>query len=244
MTSLFKVLECTLLAQMLAHMERNNLISHSHHGSVKGKSTQSFISEIHDLLLEDLCHGKETALLILDHSKAYNVICHKTLLSKLEIIGYRPQEVTIMKSFLSDRRQFVQLKGKRSEILEVGLRSVMQGSTLSCVLFLMYILDDAYLKVTKRPEETFNKVIETVMKKVENYMVANRLTLNANKTKVMLVTKDENQKKSFEIELNGKNICHSREVKILGNFMTNSLTWDAHVKKLVIPSLQNRVRTL
>ena len=78
----------------------NALITHSHHGSVKKKSTQSLVSELHDSILQDLTHVTETAILILDQSKAYDVVSHVTLIRKLRAIGFLPQAIMIMTSFL------------------------------------------------------------------------------------------------------------------------------------------------
>ena len=84
---------------------------------------------------------KRTALLILDQSKAYDVIDHKILLSKLQLLGFTNQATRLMSSFLTNQKQFVQVQGNRSDTLLSGQNSVIQGSTLSCSLYLIYILD-------------------------------------------------------------------------------------------------------
>ena len=141
LNSISKIIERVFLLQMSQHMEENDLIDQSHHGAVKKKSTQTLISELHDKLVEDDANGKESILLILDQSQAYDVIPHDILLRKLEAVGYQPQALKMMRSFLSDRKQLVQVEGARSELLACGPRSVIQGSTLSCILYLVYILD-------------------------------------------------------------------------------------------------------
>ena len=60
-------------------------------------------------------------------------------------------------------------------------------------------------------------------------MSANKLALNVDKTKVMLITKKKHIKNEFEIKLAGKTIKHSTELKILGNTMSDELTWDRHI---------------
>ena len=51
-------------------------------------------------------------------------------------------------------------------------------------------------------------------------------------------------KQDFKITLNGKQVLHSPQIKILGNLVTDNLTWDSHVERFVLPGLRNRVRTL
>ena len=123
--------------QIMNHLDSNELISHSHHGAVRRKSTQSLVTEIHDKLLEDLTNDTDTALLILDQSKAYNIISHPILLRKLEVVGFKSQAIKLMTSYLENRKQFVQVKGHRSDKLLIGPRSVIQGSTMSCIMLLI-----------------------------------------------------------------------------------------------------------
>ena len=101
--------------------------------------------EMHDTLIEALANGDEAALLVLDQSKAFDIISHKILIDKLKIVGFRNQATNLMKSFLKDHKQYVQVKGKDSDTIVVGETSVIQGSTLSGLLFLLYILDMPYI---------------------------------------------------------------------------------------------------
>ena len=178
----------------------------------------------------------------------------------------------MMHSFLSQRRQLVQLESARSEILLTGPYSVIQGSTLSCILYLTYILDmpqlfhtklhtpqeqedcsatdlktfvdDAFLVATKQPNQTFTEVVTENMRHIEDYMVSNHLAINTEKTQVMLFTKDLEAKKNFKLQIKGKSITHQRYAKVLGNTLADDLSWNHHVTTLVIPALTNRVRTI
>ena len=74
-----------------------------------------------------------------------DVIQHDILIKKLRIIGFQPQAIEIIKSFLENRRQYVQVHSKDSETLIVGANSVIQGSTLSVYMYTLFILDLPYL---------------------------------------------------------------------------------------------------
>ena len=178
-----------------------------------------------------------------------------------------------MKTFLSERKQFVQINGKRSDKLVIGDNSVIQGSTLSCLLFLIYVLDLPQIfstnkdispsdqKTTKSPTtKTFVDNIFTIiqkeeskdlatsvretMDKINKYTEANKLVLNQDKTLAMVISKNQSTKDNFTVILGGKEIRHQRTVKILGNIISDKLTWEDHVSREVIPALRNRVRTL
>ena len=216
--------------------------------------------------------GNEKVLLILDQSKAYNVIPHDILLKKLQVLGFTSQALKLMRSFLSQWQQLVQLEATRSEILSMGPYSVIQGSTLSCILYLAYILDmpqlshtsihnpqeqeeckstdlktfvdDAFLVATKKPGQTFQEVVHDNMKVVEDYMKSNQLALNTEKIKIMLFTKDHEAKSKFKLEIKGKSIVHQKYAIILGNTLAEDLSWNHHVASIVIPALANWVRTI
>ena len=266
-TVISKVIECVFLRQILLHLDTNHLIGQQHHGAVRGKSTQTLITELQDLLVDDRTQGKESFLVALDQSKAYNLVCHIILLRKLEAIGFKPQAIRIMKSFLSDRKQYVQVEGHRSESLTLGPNSVIHGSTLSCVMYLIYILDlpeifheeklepkeyrksektnikafidDIFLKAMKIKDKTFKESVEEVMKTVERYTKSNKLALNPDKSMIQLNTKDKEEKEKFAVEFNGKTVKHNS-----GNLLSDQLTWDIHVKKILLPALSNRVRSM
>ena len=278
-----KIVERVLLRQIMSHLEENALIKHSHHGAIKNKSTQTLVNDLHNALMETMNKNEDAYLLLLDQSKAYEIVCHDLLLQKLKVIGFQNQATELIASFVKNRKQYVQIEGLKSELLDLGPRSVIQGSTLSGVFFLIFILDmpdvfhyqedqnetecqsvnhspveqrkcpapslrtfvdDGYVLGKRKDDETFLDSIQKTMSKLENYMSANRLLLNSDKSQVMLFTKDKEIKKNFKIILKGKTIKHKTEVTILGNTMKDDLTWDCHVEKNVIPQLRNRVRTL
>jgi len=83
--------------------------------------------------------------IFLDLSKAYDVLDHSLLLDKLNTYGIRGIANTWMESYLSDRKQYVELKsikqGKAiSATRQVDIR-VLQGSILGPILFSLYIND-------------------------------------------------------------------------------------------------------
>ena len=129
------------MTQITKHLKTSSLIGHSHHRAIKKKSTQTMVNEIYDNLLETCDKGDKSALVMLDQSKAYEIINHLILLDKLRAICFTNQATEFMKSFLSERKQYVKINGKISETLLTGPQSVVQGSSLSCVLFLIFVLN-------------------------------------------------------------------------------------------------------
>ena len=108
-------------------------------------------------------------------------------------------------------------------------------------------MDDVGIIVTKSKNDatkSLKQLVSEAMEKVAVYTNSNRLQLNQDKSLIMVVSKNEKLKTDFEIELGGKVVKHKTSIKILGNIVSDDLSWNQHVKSELIPSLQNRARTL
>ena len=97
-----------------------------------------------------------------------------------------------MKNYLKDRQQAVVIEGTESDKLHSGPMSVVQGSVLSCLLYLIYVMDlplvfqDKRLstqeeELTREPKSTtyVDDMTTTItMKKEMNYQLQIDNTMN------------------------------------------------------------------
>lgn len=97
------------------------------HGFLKRRSTITQLLSVYQEIVEALAKGKETDVIYLDFSKAFDKVSHHFLIGKLSRFGIADNLLTSLKSYLSDRYQRVTLQGHYSDRLE-GFSGVPQDS--------------------------------------------------------------------------------------------------------------------
>ena len=129
--------------------EEHKLFASSQHGFRTKRSTTSALIDMHSSWTNALDTNKSAAVLSFDLSSAFDSVDAEILCTKLEIIGFDIQSVKWIKSYLTNRSQFIQIGNNISRTLIIA-RGSPQGSVLSPVLFIIFISDiDDWTKFAK-----------------------------------------------------------------------------------------------
>ena len=150
--------------------------------------------------------------------------------------------------FLSNRQQYVSINGFDSSKLDIQCE-VPQGSTLGPLLFLLYI-NDLRLALKHAIASHFGddtcilyasnklKSIETVLyydlKSISDWLKANRLSLNVDKSKLLMFKSKQRMlnSDSISIKLGGVKLIPADSVKYLGLHLDKYLSCDLQTNQL------------
>ena len=183
---------------MYSFISRFNLFSNSQFGFRKGHST----SHANCLLIDRVTAAFEKKLttlgIFVDLSKAFDTIDHKILLHKLRHYGVRGTALDWFESYLTRRTQQVCFNDHASNNINAINFSIPQGSILGPLLFIIYVndfpnclkngtslsfADDASILISGNNAKSIFEKGNQELDNVDNWLIANKLSLNASKTK-------------------------------------------------------------
>ena len=133
-----KAMERIVCSHLRYYLESNQLLSPHQYGFRTGRSTMDQLLLFYNTVSLNTDRGLVTDVILFDFSKAFDVVCHTLLLTKLSLIGINGCMLQWISSFLTDRTMRVCIKGSFSQPRQV-LSGVPQDSVLGPLLFLIYI---------------------------------------------------------------------------------------------------------
>jgi hypothetical protein len=145
-----KLLEKLMYNRIISFLYENKNFTEAQKGFRKGKCIERAVQTFIERIQEALDKQVHTIGIFIDLTKAYDVLNHKLLLEKLTSYGIRRTTNSWFKSYLTNRRQFIEINQSdssnvmvnryRSSFMEIK-QGMPQGSVLGLLLFLLYIND-------------------------------------------------------------------------------------------------------
>ena len=105
--------------RLIQFIDSHNILSELQFGFQKNKSTEQAVSSI-VTALNCAKHNKLSSYCVfLDFAKAFDTVNHKILLGKLQHYGLFGKSFSLFESYLTDRKQQVEINGTLSDTSEI-----------------------------------------------------------------------------------------------------------------------------
>lgn len=247
LSSFSKIFEIIACNRIMNFFNRCDLFTHTQHGFLKGRSTQTAIFEFIQKIVGWLENGSLALGMFIDLSRAYDCIDHSVLYIKLEKYGVRGNALEWIKSYLSSRQQRVVVnkdgRSVKSGIIETRV-GIPQGSIIGPVIFLIYIndlgdivgdvnegiinyADDTNLLVGGKSVPEVINAGRDLFHRANEWFMGNKLMLNTDKTNTIVFrTKQSHTDRPPTIPLDQGELETNSQTKFLGIILDEFLDWN------------------
>ena len=244
-----EVFERIIYDQVNTFLVDNWLLSNGQSGFRHRHSTTTALLKATNEWTYNIDRGNVNAVVFLDLKKALDTVDHRILLSKLHAYGIQGVASDWFKSYLSNRMQKCSVNGflSHNQTLHCG---VPQGTILGPLPFLIYIndlpnclahsktrmyADDTNLSVAGNNVLDIEQNLNQDLENVNEWLIANKLTLNQSKTEFMLIGSRQ-RIRTFEtspsLEIGGMPINRVSHTKPIGVYLDENLIWNEHINQI------------
>ena len=243
-----KIFEKCMTNRLISFCNKCSIFTKYQFGFRHKLSTSDALINLTENIYDALNNRNHLATYAVDLRKAFDVVNHSIILNKMERMGIRGLPLNWFRNYLTDRRSYVEIGSTKSDLKTFNI-GVPQGSTLGPILFLLYINDlpliSDLLNMTLFADDTtlsvsnphYNELIANSndeLTKFNNWTLTNRLTINTDKTEMLLFSnKFKGAGGNDEILLNGVSIEAVKSFKFLGVYLDDKLSFEYHIKHVI-----------
>ena len=222
-----------MYVRLYQFLEKSELFYSLQFGFRAKHSTNHALISITETIKESIDNNKLECGVFLDLRKAFDAVNHKILLEKLQRYGARGMAFNWFQSYLTNRKQYVEVNGASSDVLDV-MCGVPQGLVLGPLLFLIFIndlpavckklkvyffADDTILYFESDSLDLLEKTMNKELRKVDKWLTTNRLALNVNKSHFVLFHSSSNiPHRNIKIKIRNKKDYRRKRCQVLGSF--------------------------
>ena len=211
----------------------------------RGHGCQTTLLRLLEDWREALDKNYYIASVLMDLSKAFDCLPHAILLDKLSAYGVSDNSVSLLKSYLSNRKQQIKVNSVLSNWADIH-KGVPQGSILGPLLFNVFIndiflfikdsslynyADDNTLSFGSPDFDLLISTLESDSNHLIEWFKINKMQANPDKFQVLAVGKKTYEKRPT-INIQNFELTCEDSVKLLGIDIDYQLNFDTHISTI------------
>ena len=128
-----KILEKIFTNRLVKYLNKYNIICDSQYGFRQNHSTELAILEMVEKITDSIDKKRIPMGIFIDLKKAFDTIDHEILVNKLKFYGIRGVALDWLKSYLNNRKQYVNFNGTSSDMKTIVWYSSMLNSRANII---------------------------------------------------------------------------------------------------------------
>lgn len=242
------ILEKILHEQIQEYFKDNQLLTQSQHAYRPGYSTTSALVHMTDDWYKELDERKLVGVVFMDFIAAFDV-SHDLLVDKLKCYGLSDLALSLIRTYLSGRRQKVYYNGCFSNFRDVDC-GVPQGSVLGRLLFSIFV-NDLPLVLGKSSIVMYadhmtvyhsagdcndlTSVLGAELEAVHDWVTDNKMILNIPNSKSMIIRGSRRWAPDPQLRLSiqGIKLDQVKQIRFLGITLDQRLSCSLHINNIV-----------
>lgn len=138
LSCLAKVLEKFVYDAMFPSVQQ--IVSDNQHGFMRKRSTTTNLLSFTQSVISSIEKRQQVDAVYVDFAKAFDKVPHSLVIEKLHKLGFPDWIIAWLRSYLTDRKAYVNLRVARSDILNIP-SGVPQGSHIGPLIFILFVND-------------------------------------------------------------------------------------------------------
>ena len=202
LNNLHKIFERLVYTRLSSFVDSCRILSSNQFGFRSDSNTELASLKLIAKILPAILDKMYAIVVFLDFSSAFDTVTHELLFSKLWRYGVRGCALDFIKSYFSGRFQEVSVQGYTSDRQYIN-SGVLQGSILGPLFFNLYTndinfaldnsdpilyADDTTLVFLSNDIVSLSLNVNNMLLRLKDWCDFNRLVVNSEKTKCMLIT--------------------------------------------------------